>query len=179
MANEFERAEELLTDTGAGAIPHPGGTLLAHLHRVRTLLEIWGAPEDVQLAGLCHATYGTDGFGTALLTRDERARLVAAIGAPAEALVYLYGSCDRRATYPLLGDDAPVVFTDRFTGATSTPPPALTRGFVEITAANELDVVQHNADIAAEHGPALRALFERARRHLSPAAVASWIDVTP
>jgi hypothetical protein len=178
MANEFERAEELLTDTGAGAIPHPGGTLLAHLRRIRALLESWGAPEDVQLAGLCHATYGTDGFGTALLLLDERPRLVAAIGAEAEALVYLYGSCDRRATYPLLGE-ASVVFTDRFTGTTLTPAPALTSAFVEITAANELDVVRHNADIAAEHGPALRALFERARQHLSPAAIASWIDVTP
>lgn len=166
-------AEELLVATGAGDLPHPGGTLLAHLRRVRDLLADWGAPDTVRLAGLCHATYGTDGFGTALLDPTERHRLVAAIGGEAEELVYLYGSCDRAAVYPRLGEPT-VPFADRFTGATTVPPAALVRGFAEITAANELDVVRHNADIAAEHGDALRQLVRRAAPHLSPAATEAW-----
>jgi len=167
------QAEALLLDTGADEIPHPGGTLLAHLRRVRELLEEWGAGDDVQLAGLCHAAYGTDGFATGLLATTERDRLVAAVGAPAEALVYLYGSCRRDDVYPRL-DESSVPFTDRFTGATTVPDDVLLRGFVEITAANELDVVRHNAAIAAEHGAGLRRLMRRAERHLSPAAVAAW-----
>ncbi|OLF16323.1 DUF6817 domain-containing protein [Actinophytocola xanthii] len=173
MSGELERAEALLVETGAGELPHPGGTLLAHLRRVRELLAEWGAPAPVQLAGLCHAAYGTDGFGVALLDLEERARLVEAIGPAAESLVYLYGSCDRSAVYPRL-DQSEVAFTDRFTGATTVPAEWLVRGFVEITAANELDVVTHNAELAAEHGPALHELMRRARRHLSPAAAARW-----
>jgi hypothetical protein len=173
VIGEFGRAEALLRETGTAEIPHPGGTLLAHLRRVRELLAEWGASTPVQLAGLCHAAYGTDGFAVGLLDLGERARLVAAIGADAESLVHLYGSCDRSAVYPRLDRPEPA-FTDRFTGASWVPEQWLVRGFVEITAANELDVVLHNAELAAEHGPALRRLMGRARRHLSPAAAARW-----
>jgi hypothetical protein len=166
-------AEALLRDTGATEIPHPGGTLFAHLRRVRDLLASWGANEDVRLAGLCHATYGTDGFATALLDTTERHRLVAAAGARAEALVYLYGSCRRADVYPHL-DQSTVTFPNRFTGASTVPDDAALRAFAEITAANELDVIRHNAEIAEQHGPALRRLMRRAERHLSPAAIAAW-----
>jgi hypothetical protein len=167
------KAEDLLAATGAADLPHPGGTLLAHLRRVRDLLAGWGAPETVWLAGLCHAAYGTDGFGTALLGLTERHRLAAAIGPDAEQLVYLYGSCDRAVVHPRLGEPA-VTFADRFTGAATVPPEALVRGFAEITAANELDVLRHDAGLAARHGDALRGLVRRAERHLSPAAVEAW-----
>src|SRR5262249_50650533 len=46
---------------GAGAIEHPGGTLLAHLCRTADLLASWGASPALTVAGLCHATYGTGG----------------------------------------------------------------------------------------------------------------------
>ncbi|MFF8844326.1 DUF6817 domain-containing protein [Streptomyces sp. NPDC015127] len=39
------------------------------------------ARSGLQLAGLCHAYYGTDGFSTALLSLDRRAELAAVIGA--------------------------------------------------------------------------------------------------
>lgn len=166
-------AEDLLRATGAAAIDHPGGTLLDHLLRVRALLDDWGAPRDVQLAGLCHAVYGTDGFSSALLDTTERSTLAAAIGKPAEALVYLYGSCDRASTYPQTGQDM-VVVKDRFTGETVTPDVDALRGFAEITAANELDVVRHNADIAERHGAELAQLINRSRAHLSDAAFEAW-----
>ncbi|MEU0678020.1 DUF6817 domain-containing protein [Streptomyces sp. NPDC006172] len=50
----------------------------------------WGADPDVQLAGLCHAGYGTDGFDGSLLGITERWVLAELIGDRAEALVYLY-----------------------------------------------------------------------------------------
>jgi hypothetical protein len=166
-------AEALLEARGADRIDHPGGTLLAHLHRVRDLLAAWEASPDVQLAGLCHAAYGTDGFPTALLQLDERGRLGETIGAAAEQLVYLYGSCNRAQVYPHLGERV-VEFVDRFNGVRSTPAPPELRAFVEITAANELDVVRHNPELATRHGANLAALFARAERHLPPIARQAW-----
>ncbi|WP_176554723.1 DUF6817 domain-containing protein [Georgenia sp. 311] len=168
-------AEDLLRARGAAEVPHPGGTLLDHLRRVRIELAAWDAPPEVQLAGLCHASYGTDGFDTALLDLAERPVLTEAIGAEAESLVYLYGSCVRAHVYPQLGQEE-VEFVDRFTDVLRTPDRASLSAFMEITAANELDVVRHNPAIAAEHGPALHELVVRASRHLSDKARRAWTD---
>ncbi|WP_327140258.1 DUF6817 domain-containing protein [Nocardia sp. NBC_01327] len=169
--NGFRRghAEQFLVGHGADRIPHPGGTLLAHLIRVADVLAGWDADENIQLAGLCHAAYGTDGFAQSLLELPERATLAALIGNQAEALVYFYGSCDRGFVYPRLAT-SPVLFRDRFTGADSRPPTPAMSAFLEITAANELDVMAHNEALAAQHGAALHALFAGARQYLSPKA---------
>jgi catechol 2,3-dioxygenase-like lactoylglutathione lyase family enzyme len=156
-------AEHFLISHGAEGIEHPGGTLLAHLRRVADQLAEWAAADDLVLAGLCHATYGTDGFGTALLPLRRRAELVNVIGAEAESLVYRYASCDRDATYPGLDGPGLVRFRDRFTGQWHRIDPA---DFLVLTAANELDVVAHNAELAARAGPALLELFTRTRRRL-------------
>src|SRR5439155_15736430 len=96
-------AAAFLRERGADRMPHPGGTLYQHVVRVAGLLAEWGADTDLQLAGLCHACYGTDGFAPALLRPDERPVLADLIGGRAEALVDLYGSCDRAAVYPRRG----------------------------------------------------------------------------
>ncbi|WP_166386004.1 DUF6817 domain-containing protein [Catellatospora methionotrophica] len=62
----------LLRERGAQTIDHPGSTLYRHLVRVHDRLAAHGLPEPTALAGLAHAAYGTDGFDTTLLTRDER-----------------------------------------------------------------------------------------------------------
>ncbi|UIX32261.1 hypothetical protein LUX31_20675 [Streptomyces sp. GQFP] len=151
-------------------MPHPGGTLLEHLRRVQLLLAEWDADPAIQTAGLCHATYGTDGFAPALLPLTERATLVALIGEPAESLVYLYASCDRAAVYPRIDGTGAVAFRDRFTGLERIPPLADLRAFLEITAANELDVLKHNTALAEQHGPELLAFLTRAGSLMSSAA---------
>ncbi|WP_051800904.1 DUF6817 domain-containing protein [Streptomyces sp. NRRL F-525] len=162
--------DAFLRDRGADEMPHPGGTLLAHLGRVQGLLAEWGADAVVLTAGLCHATYGTDGFAPALLPLTERATLVALIAEPAEALVYLYASCDRGAVYPRVDGTTEFAFRDRFTGRELSPPADQLRAFFEITAANELDVLAHNTELAERYGPALHSLLTRAGALLSPAA---------
>jgi catechol 2,3-dioxygenase-like lactoylglutathione lyase family enzyme len=162
--------QALLRARGAGETEHPGGTLLDHLNRVARLLAEWGAGPDLQAAGLCHAMYGTDGFDHALMGTDERALLAELIGERAEALVHLYAGCDRAVVYPRLASERPVVFRDRFTGREHTPSPPDVRAFVEITAANELDVLAHNPDLAERHGATLHGLFTRARDMLSAPA---------
>src|SRR5207244_436328 len=128
---------------GAERLVHPGGSLYEHLCRVSTLLSDWGAGGVLQAVGLCHACYGTDGFDHALVDVADRQTLVELIGPKAEALVYLYCSCDRAAVYPLLGGRGPVAFRDRFTGRTYTPSERHVRAFVEVMAANELDALAH------------------------------------
>ena len=162
--------EQFLISRGADRMAHPGGTLLEHLRRVAALLRSWGADPAVETAGLCHACYGTDGYDHPLVGIADRHILSELIGSPAEALVYLYGSCDRKVVYPRLAGSAPVPFRDRFTGRTVAPTEREVRAFMEITAANELDVVRRNPAIAAEHGAGLFRLFERARHRLSDAA---------
>lgn len=68
---DWAAIERFLASLGAATIPHPGGTLLAHLSRVRLKLAEWQASAEVQAAGLCHAAYGTDGFATSLLGTDR------------------------------------------------------------------------------------------------------------
>ncbi|MFE5211195.1 DUF6817 domain-containing protein [Streptomyces sp. NPDC056600] len=165
-------AEELLLRSGAGDVPHPGGTLLAHLTRVYSRLGNWEARPALRLAGLCHAFYGTDGFATALLPLERRGELVAVIGDEAEAIVRLYASCGRSATYPGLGGSSPV-FHDRFTGREFAPTDRQLRDFAELTAVNELDIARVDPDFRQRWGSGLLALFTRLRPLLSEHA---WVD---
>lgn len=160
---------ELLQDRGADRIAHPGGTLLAHLQRVEQRLASYQASPALQQAGLMHAAYSTDGFDVALLTLDERDLLRNTIGAEAEELVYRYGATDRVPFFRQLGQPL-VVWTDRFTAANLTLDPADVAPLVELTVANELDVMEH---LDAEPTPALRDLLTRARGVMSAQA---WAD---
>ncbi|MFD7627011.1 DUF6817 domain-containing protein [Streptomyces sp. NPDC059851] len=160
----------LLRGLGAERIPHPGGTLLAHLVRVEALLASWGARPELRLAGLCHAAYGTDGFATALLPVGRRADLAAVIGDGAEAIAYLYAGCDRSASYPLLTAGT-AAFRDRFTGRVHSPDPGVRRDFAELTAANELDLARTDPAFRSAYGPDLRELFDRWRGLLSGPAL--------
>ena len=157
---------ELLALRGAAGISHPGGTLLAHLQRVHALLAQWGARPAVQLAGLYHAFYGTNGFATALGSRGRRDELAAITGEEAERLVYFYASCDRRFSYPRLAERAGP-FKDRFTGTVLRPPLSLRRDFAELTAANELDIAAVSPDFRAQTGPGLLRLFTSWKNLLS------------
>jgi catechol 2,3-dioxygenase-like lactoylglutathione lyase family enzyme len=127
----------------------------------------------VRLAGLCHAVYGTAGFGTALLPLHARSEVAEAIGRRAEALVYLYASCDRDDLYPQLRGEGRPMFRNRFTGRSRRLSDADLRAFLEISAANELDVLRHDAS-AARHERELGRLFTDVADLLSPAAQQAW-----
>ena len=169
LADQKANAISFLRELGAAQIDHPGGTLLAHLLRVSSLLADWGARPALQHAGLCHACYGTDGFATALLDLDRRHELVAAIGTEAESLVHLYASCDRRASYPTLAD-ARGLFHDRFAGRRFLPTQGQRRDLAELTAANELDIARVSPQFQAKHGAEVLELLTNLRPLLSEAA---------
>jgi hypothetical protein len=174
VAAELDPIRAFILGRGANGLQHPGGTLYEHVSRVAGLLADWGASDELQAAGLCHACYGTDGYALALLSLAERPALMDLIGTRAESVVYLYASCDRAVVYPALVQGGPVPFRNRFTGTTRTPPEPDIRAFVELTAANELDVIRHSPEMAAEHGPALLWLLAAARERLTPAAWLAW-----
>jgi hypothetical protein len=106
----------LLTERGAADLPHviPGTTLIEHFERTEQLLRSWGNPESVCLAGLCHAAYSSDGFEGQVLDHASRDTLAEVAGPEVEAIVYLYGSCDKGHVYPQIGQTWPVRFRDRF-----------------------------------------------------------------
>lgn len=158
-----------LRTLGAEEIEHPGGTLLQHLRRVSRLLESWGARRALQLAGLCHAFYGTDGFAPSLLPLDSRDELARRIGGEAEEIVYFYASCDRKVSYRDPAGESGT-FRDRFTGRVFAPDQRHRRDFAELTAANELDLADSNPAFRTEWGDGLLHLLTRLRPLLSAPA---------
>jgi hypothetical protein len=147
--------------------------LLAHLHRVGALLGQWGARPALQLTGLCHAWYGTDGFDTVLGGLAFRDELAAIIGTEAEQLVYFYASCDRQFSHPHLAQPAGL-FRDRFTDTVACPPLTLRRDFAELTVANELDIVGVNPRARVKYGAGLLELFTSWGDLLS---IPAWQDI--
>jgi hypothetical protein len=136
-------AVDFLRSRSAEAVPHLHGTLLDHLLGTERLLRRWGCREELCLAGLCHAAYGTDGFAPHLVPWRRRHVLAAALGAtgPAvEAIVYFYASCDRSVLYPQLAAAGPVIFRDRFLDVTVAASEVQLRDFVDLTLANELEI---------------------------------------
>jgi hypothetical protein len=169
-----QAAERLLRERGALHIEHPGGILLEHTLRVSGLLEDWGADEDLQAAGLCHACYGTDGFPLAILDLSERESLAHIIGMMGEEIVYLYASCERKTTYPRLSGAGTLLFSDRFTRATRYISHDQTRAWLELTAANELDLVLTNPKAGATWAPGFYGLLRNWRCWLSGPALEAW-----
>jgi len=168
-----EAVIRLLVKCGAESIDHPGGTLISHLKRVAALLDGWGARPALHVAGLGHAFYGTDGFPSVLMALESRDDVRNALGQEAEGIVYRYAACDRKFTYPGLAD-ADGQFRDRFTGEIHVPTPEQRRDFVELTVANELDLLIVNPEMRATYGEALDSLFTRCREQLSDRA---WLAV--
>jgi len=78
-----------LKDCAAG-LPHSGRSLLDHLVGTHDLLQQWGNPEPVCLAGLFHSIYGTQIYkhqAVSILARNLVAHL---IGDEAEKLAYIF-----------------------------------------------------------------------------------------
>lgn len=146
-----------LRQRGAETIQHPGGILYAHLCRVHDRLAELGCGVDVQLAGVAHAGYGTDGFDVTLLDRTDRDALRKLVGDDAEALVYLYGACDRRRTWRRLAMTGEVV--DRFTGQAWSLDSDQIQPFVDLSIVNELDVIEQDPSTAEKYGEYFRSLF--------------------
>jgi hypothetical protein len=159
-----------LRQRGAETIDHPGGTLYAHLSRVHDRLGRLGQGADVQLAGLAHAAYGTDGFDLVLLDPADRTTLRDIVGESAERLVHLYGACDRGRTWRRLPETGEV--WNRFTHEVESPGPALLQPFADLSIVNELDVVEQDPAVGEKFGDYFRSLFTSWDQIASPQVTA-------
>lgn len=130
-----------LVTLGAEKIEHVNSDLLQHLTETYKLLLLWENDEHITSAGLYHSIYGTSGFPIQLVSLERRKEMAAIIGEKAEALLYLYGACDRSFTYPKFLEGETKFYKDRFTGEIFLPPNHLFSGFCEITFANEMEII--------------------------------------
>jgi hypothetical protein len=163
-------ARAWLRERGADEIEHAGGSLYEHLGRVFDRLGRLGLDDDVRLAGLTHAAYGTDGFAVSLLDVTDRRTLRRLVGEQAELQVYRYGGCDRGHTWRALPVSRAI--RSRFTGACYSPTPAQLRAFVDLSIVNELDVAEHDPRILQRYGDYFRDIFGGWAALASPAVVA-------
>jgi hypothetical protein len=77
----------------------------------------------------------------ALLALDSRNLVVDPVGPDTEAIIYSYASCDRGSTYPNLLEGRSHRFADRFDGGAVEPTLSQLQNFVDLSLANEADVI--------------------------------------
>jgi len=165
-----ERLIALLESLDAHVTSHSRRTLMAHLQGTHDLLEAWGNPPAICLAGLFHSIYGTYAFDKRSADMSMRDTIRDHIGTRAEALVYAFCVTDRRCFYEHLGESR-FVLRDIVHDCDLSLEGKSLSALIEIEVANVVDQVpyrsQKKAVRAAEtYAPA----FARSRDYISAAA---------
>ena len=163
MNSKFEELNRL----GAGEFEHLNGSLLDHLNATYALLKQWRASPALCDAGLYHAAYGTDGFDEKVVSLSHREKIANIIGKEAEAIVYLYCSCDREYVFTRIGKSERIQFKDRFNSEEFILNEQEAKHFCELTVANELELVIASDEFANAHGKSLYDLFRKLTPFLS------------
>lgn len=133
------RIERFLAELVQG-VPHSRRSgLFTHVKNTHDLLESWGNPPEVCLAGLCHSIYGTWHVSHTALPFTQRDTVRDLIGEEAERLAYIFCVAERPKDLLDCLDRRDVEIKDHHTGAVM----ALTREtldrLLEIEAANILE----------------------------------------
>lgn len=87
----FEDSKRFLQSLGFDDVSHSRRTLFHHLVSTGNLLREWDCPEDVCLAGMFHAVYGTESFRYQNGVLPSRGPVQAVIGPVAERIAWLFG----------------------------------------------------------------------------------------
>ena len=116
-------------------IEHLGRPLREHLVGTHRLLDRWGNPEHVCLAGLFHSIYGTKSFPAAAVATESRERVRRTIGEDAESLVFIFGMSDRKRLL-LENRSAPYYWVDYRSGERTEVASEVLNELVEIEVAN-------------------------------------------
>src|SRR5262245_17544247 len=85
-----------LVQLGADEKEHSHRSFRDHLKGTHDLLESWGNPIEVCLAGLFHSIYGTVIFKNQTVEISNRSVIQNLIGEEAEELAYLFCACDSK-----------------------------------------------------------------------------------
>ena len=175
-SEKYSAAVAFLKSNNADGIDHSEGNLFDHFEGTARLLEEWGNSSDLCLAGVCHATYGTEGFRQSMLDVSERDTLKRIIGEAAEAIVYFYGSAERNSFCPSINRGT-VTFRDRFTGDVFTPDANLLRDCLELMLANDVEIARRMEKFRTYTRSYNSELFIRCRDLVSPAGFESLCEV--
>ena len=114
-----QRFSASLSADAPDLVRHSDSSLAQHLRGVQRILEAWGQPERVRLAGLLHSAYSTEAFPIALFRRNERGRARELLGEAAERLVFAFCACPRDALLAAAEHDGGAVqLATRWSGLT-------------------------------------------------------------
>lgn len=163
-----------LAELGAEELQHLKGSLLSHLQSTYELLKAWGNREELCRAGLYHAVYGTLAFETSLVDLKKRESIAALIGVGAEKIVYYYGACDRDYFYPRIGRLGEPIFHNRFTEQTENISGQMLSDLLELTLANELEIIMKDDAIPAARRIKYASLFDRFEPFVSARGFAEY-----
>lgn len=152
---EFQAKVSALKDLGVGEFSHLNGSLKDHLIGTYQLLKNWGCSSVVCDAGLYHAVYGTQpmkalGLPHKPYRESDRPAIQSVIGKKVEALVYLYAACDRDFFYPTIGTGREI-YRDRFTAIKYELNKETLATLLELTLANELEIVLSDSALTEKH----------------------------
>ena len=127
-----------LIDLGVENFKHINGNLLSHLKGTQELLAKWGNREALYSAGLYHAVYGTQGFKKQ--ATNDRTKIINTIGEEAEKIVFYFSTCDREHFYSQIGNPE-MEHRNRLNGETEVLSDSMLKDLLELTLANELEIL--------------------------------------
>jgi hypothetical protein len=166
-----------LADIGAGEFDHINGQLIAHLEGTYRYLKAWSNREALCIAGLFHAVYTTDGYAHQLADLEHRDNIIKLIGAEAENIVYYYAACDRDYFYARIGRDKDFSYRNRFNDEESSLNPQLFCDLLELTIANEIEIVSNNKNFKEKQKDWYVELFARFKPYVSEKAFQCYQEV--
>src|SRR5215471_1629833 len=166
-----------LRELGAADFQHLNGPLINHLEGTYEYLKAWSNREELCVAGLYHAVYGTAAFDKSLISISKRDQIAGIIGPEVEHIVYYYGACDRDILYPQIGRTDEISYRNRFTGGTEILTQEMLSDLLELTLANELEIVTRDRAFLEKQRSRYDALFARFEKYVSRPAYESYLRV--
>jgi hypothetical protein len=131
--------ERFLADRVQGVAHSQRGDLFTHLCKTHDLLESWGNPPSVCLAGLFHSIYGTWHVSHRAVPFDRRDTVRVLIGEEAEALAYIFCVAERPKDFLECLDRRDVEIKDHQAGEMMALSRQTLDRLLEIEAANILE----------------------------------------
>ncbi len=179
MVDEKYRAF-LLQRLHADEVRHSGRDFYTHLQGTHDLLEDWGNPEPICVAGLFHSIYGTRHFRYRAFPIANRDVIRDLIGEAAEFLAYVFCVADRREFLTCIAAQD-IVVRDHYRNNVIRLSRTALNNLLEIEAAN---LIEQNARgkaaleklLAGEISFAAKCAVERHLQSLSLADLAATLD---
>ncbi|MEM9388548.1 MAG: DUF6817 domain-containing protein [Pseudomonadota bacterium] len=163
----------VLNRYGTDTNPHTKGSLLSHLAGTYRLLQQWGNPQHVALAGLFHSIYGTQYYKVSSTGLSDREAIAAEIGKEAESLAHLFCATDRLGLFFELDKDSPHLWHMSEQRLLAVEPETV-QELAEIEVANRVEQHSAAAVLAKDHVSHLRQMLERGRDYLTTGATESF-----